>query len=169
MGIRSKDSQEIETSETNSKLSEIGLTNVSIFRQPTITKSPQMAEFFGHFALEASTLVHVLKPLIPLSLSALETLQKKRMQLKNDGSVVTIADFVIQSLILSGIHETFPEDKVIGEEQFGTLTPAFLSFFSSLFSSFFHWFVFFFQQILIRFERVNILFDQNAPIFVWLI
>jgi 3'-phosphoadenosine 5'-phosphosulfate (PAPS) 3'-phosphatase len=75
-----------------------------------------MAKSFGCFALEVSTLVNVLKPLIPLSLTALETLQKERMQLKNDGSVVTIAGFAIQSLILSGIHETFPEDKVIGEE-----------------------------------------------------
>jgi 3'-phosphoadenosine 5'-phosphosulfate (PAPS) 3'-phosphatase len=91
-----------------------------------------MAELFGDFALEVSTLVNVLKPLIPLSLNALETLQKESMQLKTDGSVVTIADFAIQSLIMSGIHETFPEDKVIGEEQIGTLTPAFLSLVGSL-------------------------------------
>jgi 3'(2'), 5'-bisphosphate nucleotidase len=87
---------------------------------------------FGEYGREVSTLVSILTPLIPLSLSVFDRLESALVDQKSDGSVVTVADFAIQALIMSGISSSFPGDLVLGEEDLGALAPEFLSLVSTL-------------------------------------
>ena len=41
----------------------------------------------------------------------------QQRQTKADGTPVTIADTTINSLVIQRLHETFPDDGVIGEEE----------------------------------------------------
>jgi 3'(2'), 5'-bisphosphate nucleotidase len=84
-----------------------------------------MAEF-GEYAREISVLISIVTPLIPMSLEIFRNLKASCKETKNDGSLVTICDFALQSLIMKGISERLPGDKVLGEEDFTHIEPEFL-------------------------------------------
>jgi hypothetical protein len=87
---------------------------------------------FGEYASEVSAMVRIVSPLISISLDAFAKLKDDVVQLKGDGSMVTICAFALQSLIMSGIQRAFPGDKVLGEEDLGKLSPDFLRLVSTL-------------------------------------
>ena len=72
-------------------------------------------------------MLEILKPLIPLSLDAFSRVSQSEVATKGDGSVVTICDFALQALIINGLHQAFPDDKVLGEEDLAAVPPALLS------------------------------------------
>ncbi|KAH0790942.1 Inositol monophosphatase family protein [Histomonas meleagridis] len=86
-----------------------------------------MESIFGEFAQDVEKMIEIIKPLISMSLNILNEMQTDQVQTKNDGTVVTICDFAIQSLIMDGISKKFPGDKVFGEEDYSKITPEFLS------------------------------------------
>jgi 3'(2'), 5'-bisphosphate nucleotidase len=86
-----------------------------------------MTERFGEFEREVSTMVSIIKPLVGLSLSVFEQLGEENVQTKGDGSVVTVCDFALQSLIMDGLGKVFPNDLVLGEEELGKVSPEFLA------------------------------------------
>ena len=82
---------------------------------------------FGSYTREVSAMLEILKPLIPLSLDAFSRVSQSEVATKGDGSVVTICDFALQALIINGLHQAFPDDKVLGEEDLSAVPPALLA------------------------------------------
>lgn len=87
---------------------------------------------FGTWSNEVNAAIEILKPAIDVSLVGQEKLKKSEVELKGDGTVVSIVDFACQSLIMSGIKQHFPSDSVLGEEEIGKLDDDFLKHVKSL-------------------------------------
>lgn len=73
---------------------------------------------FGEFEKEVQVILEIILSAIPISLSAFQNLHKDQVEVKSDGSFVSICDFALQALIMRGIHDKFPNDFVLGEEDF---------------------------------------------------
>ncbi|OHT03666.1 Inositol monophosphatase family protein [Tritrichomonas foetus] len=71
---------------------------------------------FGEYTHEIEAGIQCVKPAIELSLVAQQKLQASQIEKKSDGTVVSICDFAVQTLIMKGIHEHFPGDIILGEE-----------------------------------------------------
>lgn len=84
-------------------------------------------EVFGDFQNEVSVMLEIIKPLVNISLDIFESLSEEITKVKGDGSVVTICDFALQSLIMAGLRHHLPNDKVLGEEDFTHLSDDFLA------------------------------------------
>lgn len=76
----------------------------------------QMSGRFGEFTKEVETMLQIIRPAIDISLVGQEKLKNSEVQIKADHSPVSICDFACQTIIVKGIKENFPTDKVLGEE-----------------------------------------------------
>jgi 3'(2'), 5'-bisphosphate nucleotidase len=81
---------------------------------------------FGEYEREITEGIRIITPAIHLSLSAQERLQSCEVEQKSDGTLVSICDFACQSLIMDGLRESFPGDKVLGEEDVREQSDSFL-------------------------------------------
>jgi 3'(2'), 5'-bisphosphate nucleotidase len=82
---------------------------------------------FEEFEPEVSAMLSIIKPLVGISLTVFDQLGEETIKTKGDGSVVTICDFALQSLIMDGLGKVFPTDLVLGEEELGKVSPDFLA------------------------------------------
>ena len=62
-------------------------------------------EAFGEFQKDIEGIYEIVKPLIKISLDFYSQLDQTKMAEKADGSVVTICDVALQSLIMAGVRE----------------------------------------------------------------
>ena len=71
---------------------------------------------FGEYTHEVEAGIECIKPAIEMSLVGQQKLKANEVELKSDGTVVSICDFACQTLIMKGIHDNFPGDEILGEE-----------------------------------------------------
>ena len=87
--------------------------------------------YFGNYAEEVRLVKEVLSPFVRVSLDLQNDLGKshksRQVTRKGDGSVVTVLDVAIQTMLVAAISERFPNDYVHGEEDPSKLDPDFLS------------------------------------------
>jgi 3'(2'), 5'-bisphosphate nucleotidase len=81
---------------------------------------------FGEYHREITEGIRIITPAIHISLSAQEHLMSCETKQKSDGSLVSICDFACQSVIMHGLRESFPGDRVLGEESIDGESDAFL-------------------------------------------
>ena len=81
---------------------------------------------FGNYQNEACFCIHGLNEATKLSLEIRKKLIDSQICRKSDGTVVTVCDFIVQSILVSYIKEHFPEDPIIAEETCNNLSEAFL-------------------------------------------
>ena len=75
-----------------------------------------MSGRFGEYTKEVETMIKIIRPAINISLVAQEKLKNSEVQIKADHTPVSICDFACQTIIVKGIKDNFPTDKVLGEE-----------------------------------------------------
>jgi hypothetical protein len=71
---------------------------------------------FGDWIKEVLAGIDIIIPAMQLSLPGQQNVQQSQVQTKGDGTPVSIADFACQTLIVKGLKEHFPSDRVIGED-----------------------------------------------------
>lgn len=91
-----------------------------------------MSGRFGEYTKEVETMIQIIRPAIDISLVGQEKLKNSEVQIKADHTPVSICDFACQTVIVKGIKDNFPTDKVLGEEDVNHEDKSFLQLVKTL-------------------------------------